>query len=183
MREILPISQSPSGTPVIKLGLNHINQILRLVALFVLIWLGAVFLNGFQELKRESSVAMAKVFSQSTDKIIPAVDSLSVYLRQMGRRNIFQPFERKVAESSSGQVASVQRLSGFAQKLKLLGISWTNSPETALAMLENKDNKMAYFVRRGEKVEHYTVRSIYADRVVLTNQDEEITIKYEIEQK
>ena len=70
-----------------------------------------------------------------------------------------------------------QKIHDLASKLKLVGISWLDSAETASIMMEDTESGITYFVGQGEKVKELTVKKIYTDRVVLTYEDQEVTIK------
>ena len=47
--------------------------------------------------------------------------------------------------------------------LKLVGISWLDSAESASAMIENTQSGVTYFLKSGEQINSVTVKQIFAD--------------------
>ena len=71
----------------------------------------------------------------------------------------------------------IQRVSTQTKDLKLVGISWFESPETASAMVENTVSGVTYFLKPGERLNDVTVKNIYAESIVVTYQGEELEMK------
>jgi hypothetical protein len=44
-------------------------------------------------------------------------------------------------------------------------------------MLEDTETGRTYFLRSGDKIQDFTVKTIYADRAILVFENEEISIK------
>ncbi len=174
---------SSSTNPSFKFGLKELNQLLILaVAAVVLIFL-VEFFNGFNLVNHGTELDIESgPRGKVNANLVPPVRQLSYYLSLIDARNIFQPFERKINEQGIVPAVS-QKVNNPAQNLKLVGISWLSTPESAAVMVEDKESNITYFAHQGEKIKNWTVQTIYTDRAVLTNQDEEITIKYEIDQK
>ena len=95
---------------------------------------------------------------------------LAYYLDQVNLRNMFRPYEGK---EKVGEQGLAQKMS----KYKLVGIAWLDLPETASVMIEDTQSGMTYFLKEGEKLDDVTIKTIYTDRMVLTYENEEITIK------
>ena len=119
----------------------------------------------------------AKV-SESEGELIPSVPRLSSYLANVDRRNIFMPYE-EAAKQAVVAGSENRTISQKAGHLRLVGIAWLDSVDSATAMLEDVDKKMTYVLMKGEKIDDVTVKTIYADSVKLGYKDEEIILKYD----
>lgn len=104
------------------------------------------------------------------------VRPLAEYLKALEQRNIFAPYE-EVVKTEDGE--TVVKKSKLTDSLRLVGIAWLDSIESASAMIEDTEKKMTYFLMRGDKIGDLTVKTIYADSVKMGYQGEEIMIKYE----
>ena len=170
--------KNSSGSPAeFAFGLKEINNLLSVVIIFILFFLGTDFFNGMKSLQKKIDLAIDSNASKTLVNGIALVKNLDDYFGLIEQRNIFQPFEKKVVEEKTETPAETKKISTMTEKLKLVGISWLDSAETASVMIEDQESGSTYFVRQGEKVKDLTVKTIYTDRVVLTYEDEEITIK------
>ncbi len=106
----------------------------------------------------------------------PTVD---YYLGMAKKRNIFLPYEpsavKNVVEVSSGNT----RIAQLTQNLRLVGVSWFDSVESASVMIEDVEKKVTYFLMRDDKIGDIYVKTIYADSVKLGYENEEIIIRYD----
>ena len=175
LRSILGFGKS--GSSAFAFGLREINHVLLGIIAVIFVFLGIDFLNGMKSLQKKIDLAVDNNRAKTSSNIILAAKSLEDYLSPIENRNIFQPFEKKAVEEKSDVPQENKKISAMAEKLKLVGVSWFDSAETASVMIEDKDKGTTYYVRQGEKVNDLTVKTIYTDRVVLTYEDEEITIK------
>ena len=116
----------------------------------------------------------------SEESLIPKVQAVSYYASEVKRRNIFQPYEEK---TTTGVVTTgISKDSPIVRKtknLRLVGISWLDTVESASAMIEDTEKNMTYFLKKGEKMGDIIVKTIYADSVALGYENEEIIIKYD----
>jgi hypothetical protein len=118
--------------------------------------------------------------SFSTEKLFPSIPDLQKYVSAMSFRNIFNPFEKTAESLVAGQAegsAVVQRIVQKVETLRLVGISWLDTPESASAMVENTSSGVTYFLRSGEQVNGVTVEAIYADSIVLEFDGERMELK------
>ncbi len=126
-----------------------------------------------------SGVSQVANQSTSDENFFPKVESLSFYLFGAKRRNLFQPFEptiKNVVDVSKKN----QRIAQKTANLRLVGVSWLDSVDTASVMIEDVDKKTTYFLQKGEKIEGgITIKTIYADSVKLGYENEEIIIRYD----
>ena len=122
-----------------------------------------------------------KIVSQSDadENFFPVVEGLSFYLFGVKRRNLFQPFQPAIKNIVDVSEKN-QRIAQKTANLRLVGVSWLDSVETASVMIENVDKKTTYFLQKGEKIEGgITIKTIYADSVKLGYENEEIIIRYD----
>ena len=175
----LPASGSAGGGGNPPFGLREFNRILLYAMIAVLVFFAMDLLTGMKSLERKIDFPVDPNVSKNLINIIPPVKDLASYLSPLEARNIFQPLEKKTAVEEKQDVppAPAKKIAALTEKLKLVGVSWLDSPETASVMIEDSESGITYFVRQGEKVKDLTVKNIYTDRVVLTFEGEEITIK------
>ena len=115
-----------------------------------------------------------------TDNLVPTVQRSAYYLASVEKRNMFQPYEPADTQAAQAAVAST-KMNQLLSKLKLVGVSWLDTVDSASVMIEDTENSKTYFLRRGEKIENsnITVKTIYADSAVLGYDNEEMTIRYD----
>ena len=107
-----------------------------------------------------------------SDVSLPSTPSVDYYLQKINERNIFKPFVPKIVKSAAAQGLSQQML-----KYKLVGIAWLDLPETASIMMSNTQKNKILFLKKGEQFEGITVKTIYTDRAVFSDGNEETTVK------
>jgi hypothetical protein len=95
------------------------------------------------------------------------------YLNSFANRNIFKPYDISLGKVTVAQPNLAKRLS----KYKLVGVAWFDLPESASIMIEDVQAKITFILKTGEKLEDVTIKTIYTDRVVLSYENEETTIK------
>ena len=158
-------------------GLREINRILLAAILGIFVFLLTDFLNGTKSLQKKVDLAVDSSAAKTSSNIIVSVKELSDYLSPLEDRNIFLPFEKKAVEEKTAEPPAPPKITAMTEKLKLVGVSWVDSAETASAMVEDQESGITYFVHQGEKVKDLTVKTIFANQVVLTYEGEEITIR------
>ena len=169
--------QDPSQKQAIAFGLKEFNQILIVAVVVVLIFFVMDFSNGLKSVNRELEVPFARPLSDLNENIIPEPKSVDDYLVVVERRNIFQPFEKKEAEEKMALVPKeTRRVVEQTKDLKLVGISWLDTPESASALIENTQSGMTYFLRAGDKVNEVTVLKIFADCVIVNFEGEDLKL-------
>jgi hypothetical protein len=104
---------------------------------------------------------------------LPENKDVKYYIDSFGNRNIFKPYDISLGKAAQGQPNLAKRLN----KYKLVGVAWLDLPESASIMVEDTQTKMTYFLKTGEQLEGVTIKTIYTDRVVLSYENEETTIK------
>lgn len=111
--------------------------------------------------------------------LIPDQPKVSFYLAGVLRRNIFEAYDASGVESAEGLGDQNQLLAQRIANLKLVGISWLDTVDSAKVIIEDTNKKETYFLQKGEKIGDITVKTIYADSALLSYQNEEITIRYD----
>jgi hypothetical protein len=114
-----------------------------------------------------------KTSLRSEGPVLPQVKDAKYYIDSFGNRNIFRPYDISLGQAAQAQPNLAKRLS----KYKLVGVSWLDLPETATVMIEDTQTKTTRFLKTGEQLEGVTIKTIYTDRVVLSYENEETTIK------
>ena len=161
--------------------LKTVNQFLMIGLIVAVVFLAYEFFRGVAVLNNQIHISVDQRKSNKVmgvETVIPVFQNVSYYFSGVTRRNIFQPIESEKARA----VVSTDKTSKLAQStqnLKLVGISWLSSIDSASAMIEDTDKKVTYFLQKGEKIGDITVKTIYADSAVLGYGNEEIIIKYD----
>lgn len=158
-------------------GLREINKLLLTAVAVIFVFLILDFLKGAESLRKKIDSAVDFNTAKTSSNVMAPERNLSDYLDLAAERNIFQPFEKKVVkEKSAVESPPPPGIAVVTQKLKLVGVSWVDSAQSASAMIEDTESGITYFVHQGERVKEFTVKTIYANQVILTSEGEEITI-------
>jgi hypothetical protein len=169
----------PTGKkPPFKLqfSIQMLNVLLILGIVVCLVVLGLEFQSGSALLQGQVDLTLDdQVPHRSTEVAFPKAKDISYYAQKISSRNIFKPYEKEQLAKATGPVKS--SLANKLSKYKVVGIAWLDLPESISVMIEDTKTNMTYFLREGEKLDDVTVKTIYTDRVVLSCENEEITIK------
>ena len=170
-----------SGKRPTSFGIHEFNKIF-IVVLFIV---GFLFVKEFMNDMKASNQPLVIPLAGNAAKVIeialPTNKDLTEYLTAVQRRNIFQPYEPKVEEPSPqaapAPVEVKPKINDQAKDLKLVGISWQNSPDSATAMIEDGATLVTSFVKQGDQIRGITIETIYADRVILKYEGDELDLK------
>ena len=168
-------AQSSGDKSKMQLGLREVNYGLMLVIALVAFFLFMDFLGQMRYASRKIKLEIDSRAGARSDSFLPSMDDFKNYLETLSKRNIFQPIEEK-EESKVTEVTDTRAITEKSKDLKLVGISWLDTPESASAMIENTTSGVIYFLKTGEKVNELVVKEIYAESVVLTFQEEELEL-------
>lgn len=155
------------------ISIQTINQILLLGIVVCLGLLGLQIRSGVSLLNESVDFTDEVKASVIADNALPSAKNISVYLDKINARNIFKPFDSE----STKKAAAPQGLAVKMSKYKLVGVAWLDLPETASVMIEDTATKQTYFLKTGEQIEGVTIKTIYTDRAVFGDENEETTIK------
>lgn len=161
-------------------GIRQVNIILVVVVMCGLAFFVLNILSGIRAANRPVHFSSTGRVDFVSDQLLPIVPELQRYISAVSFRNIFHPFEKKEPElvEQNQEIPEVpQKLADKTQNLKLVGISWQDTPESASAMMENTETGITYFLRNGERVNGVNVKTIYANSVVLELDGNEMEMK------
>ncbi len=157
------------------MGIRTVNKLLIVGLLALGYLLVMAFIDGINLSKREMKFSVGKNISSFKEYVLTPTENLDEYQSQIEARNIFKPFVEKVEIVEEVVESKVDNL---AESLKIVGISWFNeTPGSASVMIEDVDTGITHFLLEGEEIKDLTVKTIYADRAILSYQDEEIPLK------
>ncbi|HSV42941.1 MAG TPA: hypothetical protein VLJ10_00135 [Candidatus Bathyarchaeia archaeon] len=162
------------------LGLREVNAILAVAVVMVVIIFGLNVSSGFKRANAQIVFEQPEGVSFSPGNLLPQFKALQDYVGAISFRNIFQPYEKKVVEAQTEEqrvVKMFEQIDSKTKGLRLVGVSWFDSPQSASAMVENTDSGVTYFLRSGEKVNGVTVEAIYSDSIVLEFLGERLELK------
>ncbi len=157
-------------------GMREVNYLLLLAVMMVGTVLALNVFSGMRLLKKRVSFSAARGGVNALGNFIPPVIEISQYLDNFRRRNIFKPFEKLEVKESALTPEASTGLSAKTKDLKLVGVSWLDSAESASVMIEETTSGNTYFLTTGEKIRDVTIKTIYADSVILSYQGEEIAL-------
>jgi len=162
------------------LGLKDINKILAAGIVVVLVVFGLDFTRGLNMSRQEVSFEQDYQPVSDQESFLPSIRDLAEYISVVSYRNIFQPYERKVVKAQEEvpeEMRGYERIVEQTKDLKLVGISWLDTPESASAMIENTTTGITQFLRAGEKIKNITIKAIYADSVTLSYEGQEMEMR------
>lgn len=186
-QKLLKALQKKAGSPVaptpkkslkpfnFSFSIFDLNKILIVGIILCVIFLVLQLRSGVSLLHQEIDFAdEIKASTPRTDEsVLPKVRDVKYYINSFGNRNIFKPYDISLGNAAQGQPNLAKRLS----KYKLVGVAWLDLPTSATVMIEDTQTKTTYFLKTGEQLEGVTIKTIYTDRVVLSYENEETTIK------
>jgi|SRR6185503_20400641 len=117
------------------------------------------------------------------EPMVPTIQKLSYYTAPLDRRNLFEPYSPKAQQTATAVTEEARSAAQKVSHLKLVGISWLDSIESASVMLEDTQKETTYFLQKDDKLGEVNIKTIYADSVELGFGNEEIMIHYDIPQQ
>lgn len=167
-----PAAMKSQNKKPFSFSIRFLNQILFLFIVACVVGLVLEMRSGMELINQQVNFTDdVRVPNAIADAALPSSRDAKYYLEKVSSRNIFRPYEA-VAKN-----AAVLNLTKRLSKFKLVGVAWLDLPESASIMIEDTQNKTTYFLKQGEQLEGVTVKTIYTDRVVFSDQHEETTIK------
>ena len=100
-------------------------------------------------------------------------NAASYYLEKIRQRDIFKIGE-KAQPKESAPSAPAPKVIEEVQRLKLVGISWSNDPD---AMIEDSTALRTFFVKRGQMIGRVKIEAIFKDKVVLSFEGQETELR------
>lgn len=160
----------------ISISVQQINILLIAALLAGFLFFVNEIRSGNMLLNEDVSLSADMAVPRSAGTVaVPEMKSPAYYLDKIASRNIFKPYDKKAAEE--GSTPGKMTLQSKMSKYKLVGVAWLDVPESATVMVEDPATKETRFLKEGDKIEDVKVKTIYTDRVVFSDANEEITIK------
>ena len=154
--------------PNVAFGLKEVNRILTIGIVIIFAYALINFLKGMTYSQKEFVWEVESTIAGKAELMVPQFKGVREYLEIVSFRNIFQPWEEKVlVDEEIAVVKQIKLIEEKTQDLKLVGVSWLDTPESASALIENTSSGITYFLKKGEKVNNVVVKAIYADTVIL----------------
>ena len=157
-------------------GLKDINKILLVGIVLVSGFLILSFLSGWNNINKGFNFPVQQM-PDNTEAYAPSFRDVKEYVGAIARRNIFQPFELKQAQKESAVESVLAPINERTKDLRLVGISWLDTPESASAMIENTQSGVTYFLKSGEQINNVTVKQIFADSILISFGTEEMEMR------
>jgi len=159
--------------------LQRVNALLQAAIAVAAVWL---VISSTLEYRRVQSMTAVEIKPQPQNAQAQSVEAVSliqpvgVYLDRVSARDIFSLADTagEKKESALQEKTENARLKEMTGKLKLVGISWSDSPD---AIIEDQTAKRTYFVKEGAMIDDIKVYKILKDRVVLKYQSEEVELR------
>ena len=163
-------------------ALKLINKVLIIGVIALVVLLFNQVRSGMALMSKKVNIKAERVASRrgmNAQDLLPRTQRLSYYLASVKSRNIFQPYEEKdpvsVVEAENKSRTIVKK----TEDLRLVGIAWLDTVDSASAMIEDINEQKTYFLQKEEMLRDIQVKTIYADSVELGYDDEEIIIRYD----
>ncbi|MFH1360047.1 MAG: type II secretion system protein N [Candidatus Omnitrophota bacterium] len=167
----------PQFPASLSLGLKEINHLLGVIVMVTAVILTINVIKDFKSVKGK---VIFEVDQNQKGQMIMAllpIKQISDYLENFKRRNLFQPYEKKKPTEDLIVELQASEIETMTKDLKLVGISWSETPESASAMIENTVSQVTFFLKQGETINDVAIKTIYADRIILTYENEERVLK------
>jgi len=144
--------------------------IVTLIAFFIANFVGSL-MNSKKLLNLEFNVASAQPPLNFPD--VSALKPASYYLENAKTRNIFSLVAETGSKENEIQAARA-KIAELLQNLKLVGISWSDDPDI---IIEDTKKKQAFFLKKGQNINEFTIKDVYKDRVVLSYGQENVELR------
>lgn len=160
------------------LDIKGINGILCLVIFVLAAYFVTSFTLSVLNLDKNSTLDL-EIKAPSQDVILKTSSSLkklSYYLEKVRIRAIFSPLltVREVDSITGESRRPISKISEVAANLKLVGISWSDDPDV---LIENTSLGRVYILKRGEKINEVKIEAVFKDKVILSYEGEELTLR------
>ena len=159
-----------------------VNRVLMVLFVIAVLLVLNELVSGQNFLSKSQDIQIDKKMTKSVmneSNTIPSISGVEYYTAETKKRNIFQPFKEGDSKSVVEVSGENQRMADQVQNLRLVGISWFETVDSASVMIEDVDKKTTYFLMKGDKMGDIYVKTIYADSVKLGHDNEEIIIRYD----
>lgn len=155
--------------------IKSLNKMLLICVFILVIYLLANFLLSIIDSKRLLNLKF-KIEKGDASLSFPEISlakPLSYYLEKAKSKNIFSMASQiSPKEIVAKQVRS--KISELSQDLKLVGISWSDSPDI---IIEDKKLQQAFFLKKGQVINECLIKEVFKDRVILSYGGQEVELR------
>ncbi|MCK4859748.1 MAG: hypothetical protein KAS87_04215 [Candidatus Omnitrophica bacterium] len=152
---------------------DSINKIIIFFSVFASLFLGLNFFLSKPCLE-EFNPALYKIDADVKHSIVktPCVlDSLSFYLKEIKKRDIFTSLKVVQKKQKAELQEKKEEITNLVKSFSLVGIFYQEG--VAQAMIKDKDINKTYFIKEKDKLKQLEVKTISADKVILEHGGEE----------
>lgn len=168
----------------IALDIKEVNIILTVCVISLVIYLATSWVDATNKSKDIFNLGSELSVNEGTKPFLPAslLRDLSYYSQKVNSRNIFK-LDLKAISSQQEQGETLEEkvitpqdeLLRLIEFLVLVGVSWSDDP---IAMIENTDAKMTYFLKKNDEIENgIKIKQIFIDKVILGYKGVEVELK------
>lgn len=168
----------------IGLDIKQVNLILTICIIGFVVYLYMSWTDTASKLNQIPSLAVELAPKKDVNPFsaISLLKKFPYYSQIVNSRNIFELDLQKTLQNEK-QVETIEEkvitakgeLMELIEYFVLVGVSWSDDP---VAMIENTDAKMTYFVRKGDNIkDRIKVKTIFIDKVVLEYKGAELELK------
>ena len=154
-----------AGEGLGKIDIKKVNNILTIILFFMI---GVVVFTCFHK-KQISLKALPQIplnnFKPATAASVQTYQPVNFYLAQVKKRDLFHPVTATVTPPDGSAAGN--------KEFSLSGIYVGQYPQ---AIITDKSEQKSYFLKVGDEIKGYTVKSILKNRVILQQGDEEIEL-------
>jgi len=160
------------------LNLKFVNVLLRLGVVTLVVLLGMSIKIEISDLNNKKILTMAALSpgAQAEPVLVSSfLQPEDYYVDKTRKRNLFDlgdlPKKQIVFKEEEKRKTKLEQM---VETLKLVGISWSESPD---AIIEDTEKNKSYFVQTGHMINGIKVQAILKDKVILHYDAEEVELK------
>ncbi len=168
----------------IVLDIKEVNLILTICIIGFVVYLSMSWTDTTGKLNQIPNLALELAPQKDVNSFsaVSLLKEFSHYSQIVNSRNIFE-LDLQNASQNEEQADAIEEkvitpkdeLMKLIEYFVLVGVSWSDDP---VAMIENTDAKMTYFVRKGDDIkDSIKVKTIFIDKVILEYEGAELELK------
>ena len=158
------------------LDIKLLNNILALCIFALVVYVAANFLLSAINSKKmlnNIEVSIGKPIDSLNSAQASSLRAASYYLEKARSKNIFS-MTGVVAKKEANVQEERDKINELAKNLKLVGISWSDDPDV---IIEDKKSQQTFFLKKGQKINDFTIKVVFKDRIILSYGREEVELR------
>ncbi|MDD4295119.1 MAG: hypothetical protein PHP69_06370 [Candidatus Omnitrophica bacterium] len=153
-----------------------VNNILLGVILVIGIFMVVEFIRGYARLNSVPKFTLG----EGNDEIVEQLKFFDIknkedYYNVLVARNIFNPAEEK--KKFVEQEKDISEVAQLLNNFKMVGFYWTPDEQEKYAMIEDSASQLTYYLKEGDDFMSFKVEKVDTDKVIMSFDDEEITLR------